>query len=86
MLDMKEKSVKSMMMSGGKDAAPAAEKQEGQNGKGRRNKSKPLLCSRRPRVMQARTASPRVQMTGARVRVETKSIRAGITSKQRRDA
>ena len=40
MLDMKEKSVKSMMKSGGKDAAPAAEKQEGQNGKGRRNKSK----------------------------------------------
>ena len=40
MLDMKEKSVKSMMRPGGKDAAPAAEKQEGQNGKGRRNKSK----------------------------------------------
>ena len=40
MLDMKEKSVKSMMKSGGKDAAPAAEKQEGQNGKGRRHKSK----------------------------------------------
>ena len=58
MLDMKEKSVKSMMKSGGKDAAPAAEKQEGQNGKGRRNKSRdlmPLLCSRRPRQRKGHT-------------------------------
>ena len=39
MLDMKEKSVKSMMKSGGKDAAPAAGKQEGQNGKGKKGKS-----------------------------------------------
>ena len=40
MLDMKEKSVKTMMKSGGKDAAPAAGKQEGQNGKGKKDKSK----------------------------------------------
>ena len=39
MLD-KEKSVKTMMRSGGKDAAPAAGKQEGQNGKGKKDKSK----------------------------------------------
>ena len=39
MLDMKEKSVKSMMRSGGKDAAPAAGKQEGQSGKGKKGKS-----------------------------------------------
>ena len=39
MLDMKEKSVKSMMKSGGKDAAPAAGKQEGQSGKGKKGKS-----------------------------------------------
>ena len=39
MLDMKEKSVKSMMKSGGKDAAPAAGKHEGQNGKGKKGKS-----------------------------------------------
>ena len=39
MLDMKEKSVKSMMRSGGKDAAPAAGKQEGQGGKGKKGKS-----------------------------------------------
>ena len=38
-LDMKEKSVKSMMKSGGKDAAPAAGKQEGQSGKGKKGKS-----------------------------------------------
>ena len=40
MLDMKEKSVKTMMKSGGKDAAPAAGKQEGQNGKGKKDKPK----------------------------------------------
>ena len=82
MLDMKEKSVKSMMKSGGKDAAPAAEK--GTNPRD----LMPLLYSRRPRqrVTQARTASPRVPMTGARVQVEAKSTHAGITSKQRRDA
>ena len=40
MFDMKEKSVRTMMKSGGKDAAPAAEKQEGQTGKGKKNKSK----------------------------------------------
>ena len=40
MLNMKEKSVKTTMKSRGKDAAPAAEKQEGQNGKGKKNKSK----------------------------------------------
>ena len=34
MLDMKEKSVKSMMKPGGKDAAPAAGKKEGRGGKG----------------------------------------------------
>ena len=38
MLDMKEKSVKSMMKSGGKDAAPATGKQENQGGKGRKGK------------------------------------------------
>ena len=39
MLDMKEKSVKSMMKSGGRDAAPATGKQENQGGKGRKGKS-----------------------------------------------
>ena len=39
MLDMKEKSVKSMMKSGGKDAAPAAGKKEGRGGKGKKDKS-----------------------------------------------
>ena len=38
MLDMKEKSVKSMMKSGGRDAAPATGKQENQGGKGRKGK------------------------------------------------
>ena len=38
MLDMKERSVKSMMKSGGKDAAPATGKQENQGGKGRKGK------------------------------------------------
>ena len=36
MLDMKERSVKSMMKSGGKDAAPATGKQENQGGKGKK--------------------------------------------------
>ena len=40
MLDMKEISVKTMMRSGGKDAVPAAGKQEGQSGKGKKDKSK----------------------------------------------
>ena len=39
-LNMKQKSVKTMMRSGGKDAAPAAGKQEGQNGKGKKDNSK----------------------------------------------
>ena len=39
MLDMKEKSVKSMMKSGGKDAAPPAGKKEGRGGKGKKDKS-----------------------------------------------
>ena len=88
MLDMKEKSVKSMMKSGGKDAAPAAGKQEGQNGKGKKGKLMPLLCSRRPeqRVTLARTASPIVPTTGARVRAEVRRIHVDITSKRRRDA
>ena len=38
MLDMKERSVKSMMKSGGRDAAPATGKQENQGGKGRKGK------------------------------------------------
>ena len=90
MLDMKEKSVKTMMKSGGKDAAPAAGKQEGQGGKGKKDKFKdlmPLLCSRRPRqsATLARTASPMVPTTGARVRAEARKTHAGITSKRRRD-
>ena len=38
MLDMKEKSVKSMMKSGGRDAAPATGKQKNQDSKGRKGK------------------------------------------------
>ena len=90
-LNMKEKSVKSMMRSGGKDAAPAAGKQEGQGGKGKKGNlmdPTPLLCLRRPRqrVTLARAASPTVPATEARVRVETKRTHVGITSKRRRDA
>ena len=38
MLDMKEKLVKSIIKSGGKDAAPATGKRENQGGKGRKRK------------------------------------------------
>ena len=74
-LDMKEKSVKPMMKSGGKDAAPAAGKKEGRGGKGKKDPMLPL-CSQRPkqRVTLARTASPMVPTTEARVRAETMSI------------
>ena len=89
MLDMKEKSVKTMMKSGGKNAAPAAEKQEGQNGKGRRNKSKgpdaaPVLPKAKAKGHAGKNGKS--EGAGARGQVEAKSTRAGITSKQRRDA
>ena len=87
MLDMKEKSVKTMMKSGGKDAAPAAGKQGGQSEKGQKNKSKgpdaPVLPKAKARVMQARTASLRDR---GKSRVVARSYHAGITSKQKRDA
>ena len=83
MLDMKEKSVKSMMKSGGKDAAPATGKQENQGGKGM-----PLLCSQKPRqrATLARTVRPTVPVTEARVRAEARIIPAGTTSNRRRGA
>ena len=91
MLDMKEKSVKSMMKSGGRDAALATGKQENQGGKGRKGNPVDLmllLYSQRPkqRVTLARTASPTVPATEARVRAEVKITHVGITSSQRRDA
>ena len=93
MLDMKEKSVKSMMKSGGKDAAPAAGKQDRRARLAKAERANPmdlmpLLYSRRPkqRVTLARTASPIVPTTGARVRAEARRIHVGITSKRRRDA
>ena len=48
----------------------------------------PLLYSQRPkqRVTLARTASPTVPATEARVRAEVKITHVGITSRQRRDA
>ena len=75
MLDMKERSVKSMMKSGGKDAAPATGKQENQGGK--EKKGKPdlmlLLCSQKP-------------ATEAGVRAEARITPAGTTSNRRRGA
>ena len=91
MLDMKERSVKSMMKSGGRDAAPATGKQENQGGKGRKGNLVDLmllLYSQRPkqRVTLARTASPTVPATEATVRAEVKITHVGITSSRRRDA
>ena len=84
MLDMKEKSVKSMMKSGGRDAAPATGKQENQGGKGR--KGKPSGPDAAPVLPKAKAKGPAVPATEARVRAEVKITHVGITSRQRRDA
>ena len=87
MLDMKERSVKSMMKSGGKDAAPATGKQENQGGKGRKGKpGRPDAAPVLPKATLARTASPTVPATEARVRAEARITPAGTTSNRRRGA
>ena len=94
MLDMKERSVKSMMKSGGKDAAPATGKLANRRTRvARAERGNPadlmlLLYSQKPkqRATLARTASPTVPATEARVRAEAKITPAGITSNRRRDA
>ena len=88
MLDMKEKSVKSMMKSGGKELLASRRARMAKAKRAKPMDLMPLLCSRRPkqRVTLARTASPMVTTTGARVRVGTKRIHVGITSRQRKGA
>ena len=91
MLDMKEKSVKSMMKSGGRDAAPATGKQENQGGKGRKGKpSGPDAAPVLPKAKAKGHAGKNGKSDGAsdrgRVRAEVKITHVGTTSSQRRGA
>ena len=68
MLDMKERSVKSMMKSGGRDAAPATRTRVAKAERGNPVDLMLILYSQRPkqRATLARTASPTVPVTEAR--------------------